>query len=90
MPDEFGFSSSDMTQEGWNDYNRALGEAAAQRNDRTSRYSGVSRVHCTNGYVDVRCHGGAVLNGSSSPMDVDGYLAYARKQWDIYDYKYQT
>jgi hypothetical protein len=90
VKDQYGFSKADMTEQGWNYYNRAMSEIASQRSDRTSRYSGVSRVHCPNGYVDVRCHGGAVENGSSVGMTVDDYRAdVRRKKFDIYDYNYR-
>lgn len=89
MKDKYGFEESDMTPDGWRDYQRALSENSAQRDDKICRYNGVSRVHCSDGYVDIRQHGGAVVNGSSSSMTVDGYRAYARKRWDIDDYSYR-
>lgn len=89
MKDQYGFSRADMTNEGWSNYQRGLAEVAGQRGSNTSPYYGVSRVHCTNGYVDVRGHGGSVVNGSSVNMTVDEYRIVAKKTWDIYDYNYK-
>lgn len=87
MPDKFGFSQSDMTAEGWSDYQRALSELAAQRNDKTSRHA--ARVHCSNGYVDVLARG-KYTNGSSVGMDVDSFRTKVRNEGHyIYDYNYR-
>lgn len=89
MKDQNGFSSSDMTPEGWADYQHQLGEIAAQRGDKQSRYNGVSRVHCRNGYVDVLS--ARYGNGSSIDMTVDDFRSKVRSEGiRIDDYNYRS
>lgn len=87
MTDKFGFRPSDMTHEGWADYQRGLADISAQRNDKISQWA--SRVHCRNGYVDVQSRG-RYENGSTCDMDVDSFRTKVKSEgFYIYDYNYR-
>lgn len=78
------------------DYQRDILEVMNQRSDMKSKYNGVSRIHCKNGYVDIRATATTLypeviiarsehvracdVNGLSIDKSVDEFLSWAKVQ----------
>ena len=86
-PDQYGFRRSNMTERGWEDYQRYLRQIEADRDNVRSRHGGINRVHCRDGYVDVIDH--RYADGSCLDLTVDELRDKVKGDGNsIYDYNY--